>query len=368
MPANRFATDRIVVGHEQDARIIDRVLQAILGRWPIEKCDIASVFSAAIDWSDGSTVPAENINVDELFNNATGIAAALGCMDFLNGLNVGYVDGTTISVGPGHVMHRGDFKRHLCTDGVCTEIGASVVVDTDGCAPVEGNPSGLDSDMWYFVYANMNAAGPTPPLTEFIRICDVAPVRCEGKGWENPDTPEWRFIGSIRTMDTGVIRPFIRANNGWVYWLTAAAASDYQAAGYQSHGTAMTSSGGFVRYEATVTGVAYHDGDKHISPVADLCTVAVEDDSDDPSTNIRVRPLGDSGEGHSTKGQTFTQDIRTPLGLLVSTIDINCANGSEYTLPVNMCGASDVDKQTFEWKDLLGGEKLDVTGYHERLQ
>lgn len=350
MPANRFAPDRIVRGHEQDARVIDRILQAILARWPIRKCDVESVYSAAIDWSDGATVPTENINVDEIFNSATGIARALGCMDFINGLEVNYVDSSSISVSPGHLLHRGDFKELECdaaNSDVPFEVAANTVLDAD-CPSVEGNPSGLDSDKWYYVYANMDASGSAPPIADFIRICDTAPVKCEAKGWEKPDDTAWRFIGSIRTMDNGEIRPFDRRNNGWVMWRTATAATDWVAAGYGRDATQTNfTTGGPIRYEAGATGVDYHDGDKHIPPSADLAMVSA--DERNASADIIVKSIGDPGGGYVlTEGpENQSQNV---------------------IVAVNADGADPADKQTFyiECSSSSGG--FDVIGYHERIQ
>jgi hypothetical protein len=346
MPANRFAPDRIVVGHEQDARVLDRILQAILARWPISKCDITSVFSSAIDWSDGATIPADNLNVEEIFNNATGIAQALGCMHFRTGMRVDYQDGQTLKITPGHVLHRAQFKTVECdTDDLCQTVATSGLISVEDCTPSEGNPSGLDSDKWYFVYANMEAAGPKPPLTELIRISETAPVACPGKGLEHPTEQNYYFLGSIRTMDTGVIRPFDRYDNGWTYWRTAASASDYQAAGYKNSGTNLSaSSGSWVRYTFAVTGQAYHDGDKHIPLSADACAIAAMDNSSGDA--IQVRPVGDAGEGFDFKGSSDE-------------------NSSWVHIPVNPCNAAAIDLQTFFWKDPNGNEEIDVTGYHE---
>lgn len=351
MPANRFAPDRIVRGHEQDARVIDRILQAILARWPIRKCDVESVYSAAIDWTDGATVPTENINVDELFNSATGIARALGCLDFINGLEVNYVDSSTISVSPGHVIHRGDFKILECdaaNSDALFQVAASTVLDVN-CPSVEGNPSGLDSDKWYFVYANMDASGGTPPIADFIRICDEAPVKCEGKGWEKADNTAWRFIGSIRTMASGEIRPFERADNGWVYWNLAAASSDYQTNGLMDAGTSLGfSSGGWVRYENAVSGVAYHDSIKHIPVTADFIRIAASDAS--VGGNLQVR------------------SVRDDSGCTGWDLVANSADGRAYvTLPVNQPDIDPVDNQVF-YINCASSHKLDVVGYHERLQ
>jgi hypothetical protein len=350
MPANRFAPDRIVRGHEQDARIIDRILQAILARWPIRKCDVESVYSAAIDWSDGAQVPTSNINVDEIFNNATGIARALGCMDFINGLEVNYVDGDNISISPGHLLHRGDFKELECdvdNNDLPFTVAAAAIVDTTECAPTEGNPSGLDADLWYYVYANMDASGAAPPVADFIRISAKAPVKCEAKGWEHPTNNFWRFLGTIRTMDTGVIRPFDRRNNGWVYWRTALVATDWVAAGYKNSGTNLpTASGGWVKYTEAVTTIAYHNGDKHIPPSADLCCIAAMDNSSGDA--MQARPVGDAGEGFDFKGSSDE-------------------NSSWVVIPVNPPNGVESDQQTFEWKDPNGNEEIDVTGYHERI-
>ena len=350
MPANRFAPERVIVGQEQDARIVDRILQAILARWPIDKCDIRGVYSAAIDWTDGATIPTENINVDELFNNATGIAAALGCLDFLNGMSVGYVDGETISISPGHVLHRAGFKIVECDEEAVVTLGtAGLVTLGDGCDPEEGNDSGLDSDKWYYVYANLDVAGTTPAVAEFIRISAKVPVNCDGKGWEHPTYDNYRFIGSIRTMATGVIRPFNRYGNGWVHWHTAEVASDYQAAEYmRTGGTEIGfSSSGFVRYTLASTGDPYHDGDKHIPPTADACKVAVAEGN--TSGSIRLKPVGSADRGYNI--------IQSPEN-----------QAAEVTIPVNPPNVDDIDKQTFMIDAENYSHRVDVTGYSERLQ
>jgi len=202
--------------------------------------------------------------------------------------------------------------------------------------------------MWYYVYIKLDAPGATPAAAELFRISAKVPVLCEGKGWEHPDFPKWRFIGSIRTMDTGVIRGFTRYNNGWVRWLFAEADSDYQTDGAGDVGRDMTTvSASWVRYTESVTGDPYHDGDKHISPVADACRVVIGS------------KLGDD---------VFLRSVSDPDGCEGIRMDSGGDDIAVVEIPVNPACADDMDKQTFFWKGGGGlGARMDVMFYHERL-
>jgi len=338
----------IIDGNDLIGRLVQENFESVEGKFPVQAKDIFSFFMRNAIWT-GAVVPGDALNPDEIFNNATDIAEAIGCLDMRRGMLVQYAGPGSIYVSAGHCFHRSKFKRLECetTEVFGLELDTDALLIPGECVPVApGATSGLESDDWAYVYAKLDVAGAGPE----IRISVEAPVDCDGYGWEHPDNNKLRFIGSIRTLANGDIRPFDRASSGWVYWRTAVAASDYQAGGYGcDNGTALgvATGGTFVPYD-DVSFSGYHQGVRHIPASADKCACVGGSDGD---SEVLVRPFGDPGEGT----------------LLVLSGSGGDSEMGYAVVPVNGLETTPTQKQTFEINCGNTNSLFDVVGYHEDI-
>ncbi len=333
-------------GRDFDGPELGEILERIACEAELTAEELAALLSDPAAWSD-CTIPEGAIPWDQVLQRS-GLGALLGALDLLDGLKVNYLSATSICISPGQVAHRGQARRLVgdCDDqDSCEEEHDTADILMPGeCVSTEDNPSGLDSDLWYYLYGKLDEAGTAP----IFRISPTRPTRCLGFGWEHPTEKYARFLGSIRTMASGEIRPFERSEDGTVTWRQAAAGSDYQSDGAHSGGTALgTTTAGWARYDAATTGSAYHDGDKHVAPSADYCHVTMGDTANSGGLGIRsVNDASPASAGYI--GATGSGDGRAWV-----------------KMPVNMPDLAAADRQTFYFSCTDALHSLDVVGYHE---
>jgi len=345
--AQDFLPFDIHPGQDLDATKIQKNFEAVEAKFPLRGKDITEVFGSTINWS-GVTIPTEVINTDELFNVATNLTAALGCLDLRQGMRLVYDTATTFRVTYGQVLHRGKLKIHSTTGTACHAGGiapgeaytpADILIPGE-CDTTEGNPSGLDygdGRTWWYVYAKLDVSGAAP---EF-RVSGKRPVWCAGKGPEHPDNDLLRYIGVLKPLSDGSIRPFVAQEDGWTWWRTAAANSTDQLKRYmhEDDESDYTNASNFTRLSKDNS---YWDGPRHIPPTADWVWIYVRDNAANENGTLRTRPIGDAGAG------------------------VHWRNEAGMTkLPVNMPGIDSIDMQTFEYADSNGGELLQIAGFHD---
>ena len=331
-----FLPHKILAGARLLARYIQKNFEAIEAKWPIRAADILSFYMERAIWGR-ARVPTSALNLDEIFSSSTDGLAALGTVDVRRGMRLVYLSPTTFSVQPGHVMHRGLLKVNTVTD--CDDAGTCGTALTPGallipgeCQDTEGNPSGLDyggDGLWYYVYAKLDVGGTSP---EF-RVSLIEPIRCEGKGWEHPSFNKLKYLGCLRTLPSGELRPWSTTDHGWTYWMQAAVASDDQSAGYLREGrNGLKPTGGWVRYEEAVTDDPYHHGPKHIPPTAEAIRVA-----EVVGATRRIRSSGDrwmvsSIAGSPPAGRSVSSSPAMPMAAAsrISRSTPYCSTGFRY--------------------------------------
>lgn len=255
--------------------------EAIERIFPLDADWIARVWAGAIDWSDGTIVPLDNLP-QELRDLLTGGGGTLLTdLSFAVGLSIQWCDNTSLYVPPGQVAHRGRFKRQ----GFDEATSAIRIIDVTASLrdPVaDGDPgttSGLAADTPYYVYAKLDVATGFPEY----RVSQVAPTNEEGYGREHPAETGLRFLGSFRTgaAPDAYIRPFHRSADDWVTW-RAEAVGPYE----PTNNLITTATGGFVDLPL----------DDHVPPTADMVRLAVQFCPGEGARNRYFRVLGDSGD------------------------------------------------------------------------
>jgi hypothetical protein len=380
--AQDFLPYDFLAGHDQVASRLQKNFEALEAKFPVKAKDIDSVPMRRADWA-GASVPTDALNLDELFNRATGIAAFLGCFDILRGMRLVWLSETAFGVDVGQVTHRARFMRQEMTGchdyEVCpAEITPGDVLIPGECEPSEGNPSGLDygdGTLWYYVYAKLDVAGTAPQ----IRVSSERPVWCEGKGPEHPTFNLLRYIGALKTGPGGVIKPFLCYGNGWTFWKDK---------GYFGDGEAREAAPGWLMIGQNQAAGRTAD----IPPTADAVKVAVafQSDQDDPSS-AAVRPTDDptvNPPGSGTAGRHVSvrdrflgdefcavQAAACGLGGCVGYIPCILTAESEHDhteaihdIPVNLCSHTEVERQTFQYYGGGGSNfllNIDAIAYHE---
>lgn len=335
--------------------------EAFEAKFPVRGGDILSFYMARAIWGSAQ-VPTSALNLTEIFNSSTGLFRALGRMDVRHGLRLVRRSATTFSVTPGFVLHRGLFKTYEvedCDTDCGEELLPGALLIPGECASDEGNASGLDyADglRWYYVYAKLDSGGAAPDF----RVSKVAPVFCAGLGWEHPSYDKLRYIGALKPMADGSIRPFATTDHGWTYYMGADVESDDDNDGYMSSGTAVQDAASWVRYEEAVTSSDYHDGPRHIPPTARAVRIDAQQTGEDLVQNrLRIRPCGsDSSGGHGLHGR----QVAVALGS-----DVPTSNSAEFVIPVNMCWLDEIEMQKFEYRMNAGDAYIDVAGYYEEI-
>jgi hypothetical protein len=387
--AQDFLPYDIYPGQDLDATKVQKNFEAIEAKFPLRGQDVAEIFGNVINYA-GVTIPTEAINVDELFNAATGIARALGCLDIINGMRTMWDSPTTFRVDVGQLLHRAEFKTlelgagdESCR-GPASCFGDPItpgdVLIPGECEPSEGNPSGLDfgdGTLWYFVYAKMDVAGKAPE----IRVSIKPPVWCPAKGPEHPTNNKLRYIGPLKTVAAGELKPWIPYSNGWTLWLED----------WIRFGTERPSTGSWALLGQNEPANRRVD----IPPTADAVRVAALNTYDTDDARLQLRPTQNGAfpdhEGYVISGQTdrFLADtacgIFTGCELAIAPGDGGASLHACYCthmtrenndadivtdLPVNMCHLDSAQMQTIQYKRPSGGggrnwRYIDVTAFHE---
>lgn len=206
--------DKIRDGAKALAQYLYLAFKAIEAKFPVTKQNIASVYGSTIDWTGSPVLPTDIIPVQEILSQTEG-NAFISCIDLYRDGICQYRDDDSLFFGPGHLLHRGLFKRQTCNDDdTWVSALAQSLVIPDECPVTPGTTTGLEANTWYYVYWKLDVAGDGPEY----RISKTVPVRCPGYGPEHPTHEKMRFVGSFRTLDDGIIKPFYRYDNGRVFW------------------------------------------------------------------------------------------------------------------------------------------------------
>lgn len=275
------------------ALYVYNAFRAIEAKFPIRGNDYGSPLPASvINWVGSPVLPHEIIPWDAVPASAFAGSAFVNCLDIYRDGICQYRDDDSLFFGPGNVLHRGLFKTQTCNDddSWVHALAASLVIP-DECPVSPGTPTGLEADMWYFVYWKLDVAGEGPEY----RISKVPPVRCAGRGPEHPVYEKLRFVGSFRTRTDGIIAPFHRYHNGNVFWREILVGPG-QPPTYD-----LDPAGGGISIPVDVSA--------HVPPSADAAFVSA---TCDVNNEMWIRMTGDLVEpaGYALQNQTGTKDRR----------------------------------------------------------
>jgi len=142
-------------------------------------------------------------------------------LDKRTDLVIQYRDESSLFVNPGHVLHRGAFRRQTLDEDTnilrVVNAAASLLVAA-ACQPATPGNSGLDPDTWYYCYYDLTVATTYPGIV----VCPTPPTREEGYGPELEAEGDglMRYAGAFRTGPAGdaEILPYHRNEDGQFLW------------------------------------------------------------------------------------------------------------------------------------------------------
>lgn len=333
--------DKIRNGANFLGDIVRRGFEAVQAKFPVQAQDIAEFFMSRANWNGAGPIPIENVPLQQILDAVTeGGSGALNCIDILRNMVVQYRDDDELYFGPGHVLHRGVFKKQTCNDdGTWVSANAASLTIPAECPSSPGTTSNLEADTWYYVYAKLDVAGEAPEY----RISTVMPVICDGAGPEHPSYPKLRFLGSFRTTAApgAFIRPFWRYHNGRVFWREIKVGpGDKDRLGTYPF---QNNSGTFVAEDIST----------QAPPTADAAFLTT---TVDQSSDMWLRTKGDASD---------------PAGYFMdSGTNVGERYGTWLEIPVCVIDPMTDQPMTVAQIDLLGQEEDNhfyVVGYHESL-
>lgn len=311
--------------------------------FPLAKDYIESVWAAAIDWSDGTVIPIDNLPMEEIresIASSGGLAALATDLSTLVGLFPQYKSGTELYIIPGQTLFRGRFKRQPFDEATddYRVINAAASLDAT-CPPASPGTSGLDPEIWYYVYADLEVATSYPSY----KISPTPPSYEDGYGPGHPTEEAWRYIGCFRTgaLPAADIMPFHRYDTGWYFWRNVTVGSDASNGGTWSQADLdpqarieLVSSGSWV--DVLV--------DDWCPPTADIMNFCL---SSEGNTDCMIRAKGDT-EAYTGWNQ-LTDAYNTAMGVI----------------PVNVIGQT---AQAVESQKVGASQQyLYIPGFHEPL-